>query len=120
MQRARRSRFAIAYLLTAVSMMVAPALGLALPAPDEGARSYQAPSNGRLDQQERLAPKYVTAHFPQGTRSGEPVDEGGSTPWRTASVAAFVAAFAFALAAAAGLLWRRRARQHTGKRLASA
>jgi hypothetical protein len=115
MQRARRSRLAIACLLTAVSMMVAPALARALPAPDEGVRSYQAPSNGRLDQQERLAPKYVTAQFPRATIPVEAGDDAGFTLWRAESFAAIVVALGIGVAAAAGLLRRHRARVHSQK-----
>jgi hypothetical protein len=115
MQRAKRSRFAIACLLTAVSMTVTPALGLALPAPDEGVRSHQGPSNGRLDQQERLAPKYVTAHFPRATIPVEAGDDGGFTLWRAESFAAIVVALGVGVAAAAGLLRRHRARVHSQK-----
>ena len=45
--------------VTAAAFAAAPGVAQALPAPDEGARSYEAPapSNARLEQVDRLGPK---------------------------------------------------------------
>lgn len=109
-----KPRITILVLVTAAAFAAAPALAQALPAPDDRPSSHELFSNALIEQQDRLGPKHVTAHFPSPSSNPTgPISRPAGFEWREGSVAAGIAALALALVAAARLLRYRRGRDRT-------
>jgi hypothetical protein len=112
-----RPRLTILLLVSAATFAAVPALAQALPAPDDRATSHELPSNAQLDQQDRLGPKYVTAHYPSSSSNlTSEVERPAGFEWRDGRVTGGIAALALALVAAARLLRYRRGRDRTEKK----